>query len=58
LYCKILSKVIKAVKTLQYDKITLNSKNKTKITWNIVKTETGKNERKGGIHHLNINGIL
>ena len=25
-----------------YDKIILNSKNKMKITWNIIKSETGK----------------
>jgi hypothetical protein len=58
LYSKILSKVIKAAKKLHYNKIILNFKNKTKTTWNIVKMETGKNESKEGIHHLNINGII
>jgi regulator of sigma D len=57
LYCKILSKVIKAAKKLHYDKIILNSKNKTKTTWDIIKTETGKNESKQRIHQLNIGFI-
>jgi hypothetical protein len=39
-------------------KIILNSQNKTKTTWSIVKTETGKNESKEGMHLLNINGII
>jgi hypothetical protein len=57
LYCKILSKVIKAAKKLHYDKIILNSKNKTKTTWNIIKTETGKDESKQRVHQLNIGFI-
>jgi hypothetical protein len=49
---------IKAAKKLHYNKIILNSTNKIKITCNIVKTETGKNESKKGIHLLSINGII
>ena len=36
LYCKIVSKV---TKKLYYDKIIVNSKNKMKTTWNIIKSE-------------------
>jgi len=36
LYCKIVSKV---TKKLYYDKIIVNSKNKIKTTWNIIKSE-------------------
>jgi len=42
LYRKILSKVIKVAKKLHYDKIIFNSKNKMKTTWNIIKSESGK----------------
>jgi hypothetical protein len=58
LHCKILLNVIRAAKKLHYDKIILNSKNKTKNTWNIVKTKTIKNERKEGMHLLNINVVI
>jgi hypothetical protein len=37
LYCKILLKLLK----ITLYKTILNSKNETKITWNIVKSETG-----------------
>jgi hypothetical protein len=40
LYCKIVSEV---AKKLYYDKIIVNSKNKMKTIWNIIKSETGKN---------------
>jgi hypothetical protein len=58
LHCKILLNVIKADKKLHYDKIILNSENKTKSTWNIVKPKTIKNESKEGIHLLNNNGVI
>jgi hypothetical protein len=43
---------------LHYDRIILNSKNKMKTTWNIIKSETGKKGSKGGAHLLNMNGNL
>jgi len=45
LYGKLLSKVIKEAKILQYKKQILTSYNKTRATWNIVKSETGKKKR-------------
>jgi hypothetical protein len=40
-YCKLLSKVIKEAKILQYKKQVLTSYNKTRTTSNILKSETG-----------------
>ena len=57
-YCKLLSKVIKEVKRLQYRKQILTSQNKTRTTWNIVRSETGKRIGKEDITSLNINGML
>jgi len=57
-YCKLLSKVIKEAKILQYKKQILTSYNKTRTTWNIVKSETGKKRGKEEISLLNINGKL
>ena len=37
-YCKILSSVISTAKKMHFDKMILNSTNKPKTTWNIVKT--------------------
>jgi hypothetical protein len=34
--------VPKVVKKLYYQKVIVNSKNKMKTTWNIIKSETGK----------------
>jgi hypothetical protein len=42
LYFKILSRVINAAKRLHYDRLIVNSDNKMKTTWNIVKSLTGK----------------
>jgi len=39
-YCKILTSVIVAAKKHHYNKLLLKSNNKTKTTWNIVKTIT------------------
>jgi hypothetical protein len=58
LYCKLLSKVIKEAKILQYEKQISASYNKAKTTWNIVKSETGKKIRKEDISLLNINGKI
>jgi hypothetical protein len=50
-YCKLLSKVIKEAKILQYKKQILASYHKTRNTWNIVKSKTGKkkSERRNSI---------
>ena len=56
LYCKLLSKVIKEAKILQYKKEILTSYNKTRTTWNIVKSETGEKRGKEEISLLNVNG--
>jgi len=41
-YCRILSDVIKTAKKLYYNKLIINSNNRGKSIWNIVKTETKK----------------
>jgi hypothetical protein len=41
-YCKILTRVIKEEKQQQYRRRISTSKNKIKMTWNIVKSETGR----------------
>jgi hypothetical protein len=43
-------------KKLYYDRRILNSENKMKNTWNIIKTVTGKKESKEDIQYLNIKG--
>jgi transcription initiation factor IIE alpha subunit len=44
-YCKLLLKIIKEAKILQYNKQILTSYNKTSTTWNIVKSEIGEKKR-------------
>ncbi|PNF20445.1 hypothetical protein B7P43_G08125 [Cryptotermes secundus] len=41
-YCRALSRDIREAKRLYYDKLIINSKNRTKTTWNIVKLLTGR----------------
>jgi hypothetical protein len=45
-YCKLLSKVIKEAKILQYNKQILTSHNKIRTIWNIVKSKTGGKKRR------------
>jgi hypothetical protein len=45
LYCRTLSNVINAAKRLYYDRLIVNSENKMKTTWNVVKSVTGKRLR-------------
>jgi hypothetical protein len=45
-YSKILSKVIKAAKMLHYNNKIIQSHNKIKATWNVIKSETGGNNSK------------
>jgi hypothetical protein len=54
-YCRILTNVIKTAKKLYYDKLILNSKNRAKTLWKIVKTETKKEGNEDG-PPLNNNG--
>jgi vancomycin resistance protein YoaR len=57
-YSKQLSKVIRAAKILQYKKQILTSQNKTRTTWNIVRSETRKKIGKEDITLLKIYGML
>jgi hypothetical protein len=41
-YCRILSSAIKQAKRLTYNNKIINSSNKMKTTWNIIKSETGR----------------
>ena len=53
-YCLILAKVIKAAKQLYYNSKIAKSNNKLKTTWDIIKTETNKNQSNKGTQSLNI----
>ena len=44
MYCRILSEVIKTAKKLYYNKLIINSNNKVKSIWNIVKMVTKKKD--------------
>jgi hypothetical protein len=57
-YCKTLTKVITEAKKLYYDRRIINSKNKSKTIWNIIKTETVKRDGKEDIKLLNIQGNI
>jgi hypothetical protein len=58
-YCKILSDVITtAKKKLHYSRLILNSRNKIKATWSIVKSVTSKKSTTETVHQLNINGSM
>jgi len=58
LYWKLWSSIIREAKLLQYRKQILTSYNKTRTTWNIVKSETGKRRGNEEISLLHINGKL
>jgi len=53
-YCKVLSSIIIATKKKYYDERILNSNNKTKATWNIVKTITNTRKNSNKIVSMNI----
>ena len=57
-YYKISSEVIKVARKLHYDETILNSNTKMKTTWNIIKSEMGKEVSKVGVHLLNTDGNL
>jgi hypothetical protein len=51
-YCRILSGVIKTAKKLHYNKLIINSNNKAKTIWDIVRTETTKKKKKINVIYL------
>lgn len=53
-YCKILQRVIIKSKRLSLDREILNSKNKIKTSWRIIKKELGKQHIESRINKLNI----
>jgi len=53
-YCKVLSSIITAAKKKYYDEQILNSNNKTKTTWNIVKSVTNNSRNPNKIVSMNI----
>jgi hypothetical protein len=53
-YCKLLSKVILTTKMLHYNRIILNSKNKTVTAWKIINYEKGKSNHFKNIQSLRI----
>jgi len=57
-YCKILTSNIEASKRKHYDNLISKSINKTKTTWNIVKTITNKRNSQNKIASMNINNHL
>jgi len=52
-YCRIPSVVIMLAKKLYYNKLLLNSNNKPKTTWNIVKTITNNKNTNNNISTIN-----
>jgi hypothetical protein len=54
-YCKILTQVIKEAKHMHYNKQVLESNNKVKAVWKIVKNETGKYSTEEVIPSIEIN---
>jgi hypothetical protein len=55
-YSRILTAVIEKAKRMEYDKCILNSHNKIKTTWGIIKKEVGRNINQVEINALRING--
>jgi hypothetical protein len=51
-----LTAVIKKAKRMAYDKCILNSHNKIKTTWEIIKKEVGRNTNRVEINTLKIDG--
>jgi hypothetical protein len=57
-YCKILKSTIEASKRKYYDNLISISTNKSKTTWNIVRTITNKRDSQNKITSMNINSHL
>jgi hypothetical protein len=51
-----LSNVINTAKRLYYDRLIADSENKMKVTWNIVRSGTGKRQRDKSFESFYING--
>ena len=57
-YCKILSSVIPAAKKMHFDKLISNSTNRSRTTWNIVKTITNNKDTTSNVTTMNVNNSL
>jgi hypothetical protein len=55
-YCKILSDIIKLEKKLHCNKLIINSKNKIKTTWDIIRTVTNTKSDKNVISSVSTDG--
>jgi hypothetical protein len=55
-YSKILSRVIRKAKRIEYDKLILNSHIKVKTTWGIINKESGKNKNRCEIQAIKVEG--
>ena len=55
-YCRILSKVIKEAKRMEYDRHILNSNNVMRTSWKPINREFNKDCKNYGFQSLNING--
>jgi len=47
-YCRILSKVIKEAKRMEYDRYILNSNNVKRTSWKLINKELGKDHKNHG----------
>jgi hypothetical protein len=56
LYCKILKDVIREAKRQHYNRQVSNSSNKTKTTWDSVRSVTGKLTSENTVQELEVNG--
>ena len=57
-YCRILSDVIKTAKKMYYNNLIINSNNKSKTSWHIIKSETNKTTCNQGISSIEIDGKI
>ena len=57
-YSRILSDVIKLAKKRHYNNLLINSNNKSKTSWHIIKSETNKTKCNHGISSLEIDGKI
>ena len=57
-YCRILSDVIKTAKRMCYNNLIINSNNKLKTSWHMIKSETDKTKCNHGISSIEIDGKI
>jgi hypothetical protein len=55
-YCKILSDTIKLAEKLHYNNLIINSKNKTKTTWDVMRSVTNSKSDKNVISSVSTGG--